>query len=207
MKKAWFVLLMAVASVGCLEKETTQTIYIERDGSVTWEVFEQDVYSSAGEKEQRLREENEYLRRALAGRPEIVDGLIEIGGTDVHAELLRDRRPFSLRATARFQDLEHALTGLFRAAEIGADLRLEKVGDRHVLTIVPIDIEPLANDEGPVFELFRSDELRFVVTEGEFEEAEGFAIEKDGRVAAWTGDSDATGEPPTQMRLVWTLHD
>jgi len=56
MKKALFVLLMLTAWTGCLEKDTTQTIYIERDGTVTWEVLERDVYSSAGKPEDRLRE-------------------------------------------------------------------------------------------------------------------------------------------------------
>ena len=207
MKKALFVLLLLTASIGCLEKDTTQTIYIERDGSVTWEVVEREVYSSADKKEDRLREENEYLRLAVAGCPDIVEGLTEIGGTDVHSELLRDRRPFSLRATARFQDLEHALRGLFEAAEIGAEVRLESDGARRILTIVPVDIEPVNDDEGPVFELFRSDDFRFVMADGEFEEAEGFTIEEQGRVAIWSDESDATEDPPTRMRLVWTLHE
>ncbi len=207
MKKAGFVLLMLVASIGCLEKTTTQTIYIEGDGSVTWVVLESDVYSSADNKEDRLREENEYLRRALAGRPDIVEGLTEIGGADVRAELLRDRRPFSLRATARFQDLEHAFAGFFQAAGIGAEVRLQTDDGRHVLTIVPIDIEPVDEDEDPVFELFRSDDFRFIVTDGEFQEAVGFSIEEQGRVAIWTDDADVTGETPTEMRLVWTTHE
>jgi len=207
MKKALFVLLMLTAWTGCLEKDTTQTIYIERDGTVTWEVLERDVYSSAGKPEDRLREEGEYLRRAVAGRPTIVEGLEEIGGTDVRAELLRDRRPLSLRATARFRDLEHALVGLFDAAEIGAEVQLESDGNRRILTITPVDRQPVDADDGPVYELFRSDDFRFVMADGEFEEAVGFTIEGQGRVAIWSDETDATVDPPTRMRLVWTFND
>jgi hypothetical protein len=204
MKKAILVLLALTAWTGCLEKETTQTLYIERDGSVTWEVLERNVHSSADKLDDRLREEGEYLKRALGGRPEIVEGLIDIGGTDVRAELLRDRSPFSLRATARFQDLEHALTGLFAAADIGADVQLEAVGDRRVLTITPTDLEMQSEQEGPVLELFRSDGFLFVVSVGEFQEANGFSIEQGGRLAAW---SDSAEPVDGCFSLAWTVED
>lgn len=204
MRKALIVLLLLTASTGCLEKDVTHTLYVERDGSVTWEVFERDVYSSADKSEDRLREEGDYLRHAAAGRPDIVQELTEIGGTNAHAELLRDRRPFSLRATARFQDLEHALTGLFEATEIDADVRLQSVGDRRILTITPLDPGPQLDDEDSSFELLRADDLRFVMAVGQFEEAEGFTIEDEGRVAVWSGETD---DPGKRFRLVWTVVD
>lgn len=204
MRKALIVLLLLTASTGCLEKDVTHTLYVERDGSVTWEVFERDVYSSADKSEDRLREEGDYLRHAAAGRPDIVQELTEIGGTNAHAELLRDRRPFSLRATARFQDLEHALTGLFEATEIDADVRLQSVGDRRILTITPLDPGPRLDDEDSSFELLRADDLRFVMAVGQFEEAEGFTIEDEGRVAVWSGETD---DPGKRFRLVWTVVD
>lgn len=204
MRKALIVLLLLTASTGCLEKDVTHTLYVERDGSVTWEVFERDVYSSADKSEDRLREEGDYLRHAAAGRPDIVQELTEIGGTNAHAELLRDRRPFSLRATARFQDLEHALTGLFEATEIDADVRLQSVGDRRILTITPLDLGPRLDDEDSSFELLRADDLRFVMAVGQFEEAEGFTIEDEGRVAVWSGETD---DPGKRFRLVWTVVD
>lgn len=204
MRKALIILLLLTASTGCLEKDVTHTLYVERDGSVTWEVFERDVYSSADKSEDRLREEGDYLRHAAAGRPDIVQELTEIGGTNAHAELLRDRRPFSLRATARFQDLEHALTGLFEATEIDADVRLQSVGDRRILTITPLDPGPRLDDEDSSFELLRADDLRFVMAVGQFEEAEGFTIEDEGRVAVWSGETD---DPGKRFRLVWTVVD
>jgi len=204
MKKAMLVLLALTAWTGCLEKETTQTLYIERDGSVTWEVLERNVYSSAAKQPDRVREEEEYLRLAQAGRPVIVEGLIDIGGTDVYAELLRDRSPFSLRATARFQDLEQALSGLFAAADIGARVRLESAGDRRILTITPTGIQSDSEDDGPVYELFRSDVLRFVVSAGRFEEGNGFTVAPDGRVAVWSDDSELVDDG---FHLTWTVQE
>lgn len=207
MRKALIVLLLLTAWTGCLEKDVTHTLYVERDESVIWEVFERDVYSSAEKQEDRLREEGEYLRHAVSGRPDIVQELTEIGGTDAHAELLRDQRPFSLRATARFRDLEHALNGLLEAAEIDADVRLQSDGDRRILTITPLDLEPQLDDgedEDTMSELFRADEFRFVMAVGEFEEAEGFTIEDEGRVAVW---SDETDPDIQRFRLVWTVED
>ena len=206
MKKALIVLLMLTAWTGCLEKDVTHTLYVELDDSVTWEVFERDVYSSAGKLEDRLREEGNYLRDALAGSPSILQDLAEVGGTDAYAELLRDRRPFSLRATARFQDLEHALTGLFETAEIDAEVRLKVAGDRRILTITPLDLEPRrdSDEEDSMSELFRAEGFRFVMSSGEFEQAEGFTIQDEGRVAVW---SDATDADNRRLRLVWTIED
>ena len=79
MKKALFVLLMLTVWTGCLEKDVTHTLYIEADDSVTWEVLEWDVYSSAEKLEDRLREEGNYLRHAMSGSPDIVQELTEIG--------------------------------------------------------------------------------------------------------------------------------
>ena len=206
MKKALIVLLMLMAWTGCLEKDVTHTLYVELDDSVTWEVFERDVYSSAGNLEDRLREEENYLRDALAGSPSILQDLAEVGGTDAYAELLRDRRPFSLRATARFQDLEHALTGLFETAEIDAEVRLKVAGDRRILTITPLDLEPRrdSDEEDSMSELFRAEGFRFVMSSGEFEQAEGFTIQDEGRVAVW---SDATDADNRRLRLVWTTEN
>jgi len=206
MKKALIILLLLTAGTGCLEKDVTHTLYVERDDSITWEVLEREVYSSADKLEDRLREEGDYLRNAVAGRPDIVQELAEIGGTDAHAELLRDRRPFSLRATARFQDIEHALTGLFEVAETDVEVRLQVVGDRRILTITPLNLEPPFDDadESLSSELLRSDGFRFVLAAGEFLEAEGFTIEEEGRVAVWSDETDADIET---FRLVWTLED
>ena len=207
MKKALFVLLMLTVWTGCLEKDVTHTFYVEADDSVTWEVLEWDVYSSAKKLEDRLREEGNYLRHAMSGNPDIVQELTEIGGIDAHAELLRDRRPFSLRATARFHDLEHALNGLFEAAEIDAEVRLQAAGDRRILTILPLDLGPRPNEddeESTLSELFRSDGFRFVISNGEFEEAEGFSIDDEGRLALWSGETD---EGSGRFRLVWTVGD
>ena len=51
-----------------------------------------------------------------------------LGAAVIWWRLLRDRRPFAVRATAHFTDLEAALSGLFRAAEIEGEVRLEKDG-------------------------------------------------------------------------------
>ncbi len=174
---------------------------------MTWEVLEQDVYSSADTAEERQREEDLYLKNALGGHPTIVQDLTEIGGTDVRAQLLRERRPFSLRATARFRDLEHALSALVEAAEMDAEIRLRSAGDRRVLTITPLELGPRPRDdeEQTLNELFRSDEFRLVMTHGEFVEAHGFRIEDEGRVAAWADDPD--GRSIERYRLVWSVRE
>ena len=72
MNKATLGLALMVAAltlIGCLEKDVTQTLFLEADGSVTWEVLERNVYSSSDVAEDREREEREYFELAMAGRP------------------------------------------------------------------------------------------------------------------------------------------
>ena len=200
------LLLLAVLSVGCLEKETTQTIFIEDDGSVTWEVDESDVYSSSETLEDRSREEAEYLAMAQAGQPHIARALAEIGGAAGQTHLRRDRRPFHLRATARFRDPEPALGGLFSAVEVDAEVTLEREGGRHVLTITPTDLESgLDGDdnEGPVLELMRSEGIRLVLSSGTFESVEGFCLQSGGRVAVLDGDCEPEPAAEERFRLAW----
>jgi len=205
MKKAILVLAMTVALTGCLEKDVTHTLYIETDESVTWEVLERNVYSSANSPEDREREERDYFERAMAGRPEVLDALAEIGGRDLQAQVLRDRRPYGVRATAHFKDFGAALGGLFEAAAMEAKLTYQRDGDRRVLTIVPLDEdaepEPGQQDTDSLA-LLVSDPMRFVLAAGKFVEAEGFSIEGGDRVAVWSSESE---DEPERFRLVWTV--
>lgn len=206
MKKALFVLALLAALTGCLEKDVTQTLYIEADGSVTWEVLERNVYSPSDAAEDRRREEREYLELALSGRPTVLDALAEIGGTDLGSELLRDRAPYSLRATARFENPGTALSGLVEAAEIGATVRLEVDGTRRVLTLTPAEFDPRVQEDSPARTLLASDEIRFTLAAGRFEESEGFRIEDGGRTAVWFGETE--GDLKIRLfRLVWSVAD
>lgn len=205
MKRTMFVLVMLALCTGCLEKDVTQTLYIEADGSVTWETLERHVYSSASAAEDREREEAEYLAAAIAGRPSIVEALEAIGGIDVRSQLLRDRRPYSVRATAYFSDLGRALGGLTRAAEIEAVVEYETDGERHSLTITPAEFEAPSEDEPTPVELLAF-EMLFVLSAGEFEECEGFVI-VDGRSARWSEEAkeEAEAEQLKRLRLVWSV--
>ena len=207
MRRTMFVLVMLALCTGCLEKDVTQTLYIEADGSVTWETLERNVYSSASAAEDREREEAEYLAAAIAGRPSIVEALEAIGGIDVRSQLLRDRRPYSVRATAHFSDLGRALGGLTRAAEIEAVVEYETDGDRHSLTITPAEFEAPWEDEPTPVELLVLDEMLFVLSAGEFEQCEGFVIVDDGRAALWSVEAkeEAEVEQLKRLRLVWSV--
>ncbi len=209
MRKAAFVLLMVLVSIGCLEKDVTHTLYIEDDGSVTWEVLETNVYSSAGSPEERLREEAAYLADAMAGRPSIVRDLDEIGGMDAHAELLRDSRPFSLRAIAYFKDPDHSLSGLLGTVLGNAEVALETAGHRNILRITILDDgrDPEDLDAESPTEFLRAEELRLVLATGEFEEGVGFRIEENGRVAILTGETDGETDEPERWQLVWSDRD
>jgi hypothetical protein len=207
MKKMMFVLVMLALCSGCLEKDVTQTLYIEADGAVTWEVLELDVYSSSKAAEDRNREEAEYLAAAIVGRPSIVEALEAIGGIDVRSQLLRDRRPYAVRATAHFPDLGTALGGFTRATGIDATVQFEIDGPRRTLTITPAEFELQPEDESVSFDLLSSDGMRFVLSVGTFEETEGFVIADGGRAAVWAEETEEESEDFKRLRLVWSVPD
>ena len=91
---------------GCLIKETSQTIYLEPDGRVTWTVLEKDVRSDGEKAEDRTREEAEYFSAASGARHPIALAFASLDPISVRAAILRAVPPYAVFTDARFARLD-----------------------------------------------------------------------------------------------------
>ena len=74
-----FALAGAVLNTGCLQKDTSHTLYIAPDGSVCWVTSEAGVRSNESEMRKRLPEEQSYIGAALLGMHGVARGLAALG--------------------------------------------------------------------------------------------------------------------------------
>jgi hypothetical protein len=107
MKRTAFLLVLAatVAAAACLQKDTSSTIYLRRDGSFTWVIHEQNVRSDAADEASRAAEELGYADDISGGGESMVNGLLALGGEDVRVRWLRRTRPYAVMVDARFDNL------------------------------------------------------------------------------------------------------
>ena len=99
------LLMAAIAAAGCLQKDTTSTIYLRQDGSFDWVILEQNVRSDERDESARLAEETRYLDGVSRGGTGMVNSLLDLGARDVRVRWLRSARPYAVMVDARFDNL------------------------------------------------------------------------------------------------------
>ena len=109
---------------GCLQKETTSTIYLRHDGSFDWVIFEQNVRSDERDEAARLAEESGYLEGVSRGDTSTVSGLLALGAKDVRLRWLRRTRPYGVMVDARFDDLASVLDRMLSPCGIPYQTRI-----------------------------------------------------------------------------------
>lgn len=180
------ILLAALATGGCLQRETTHTIYLAPDGRATWMVVEADVHSDERDPGRRDEEEQRYLTAVATGDHGMARGLAALDATAVVTRIVRDRRPFVVITEAEFTSLEVAIRRMLLELDVPGNVACTKDGAVTTLT-VQLDIEATEGRDGPetpVVELFENlDRYRFVLTDGRFVRATGFELREGGRVA------------------------
>ena len=206
----WLVLATLIFSVGCLDKEVEEILYIEADGSLTWTILEYDVHSESDDPEKRKLEEFAYLDRAKRGEATAALALYRIGASDVQLQILRDRRPYSVRVEGRFEDPAAAFRGLFEACGMAAEATMKRdANGRHELHL-RIDSEAIVDcgedDESPLKSLMSGGEPRLALVSGQFVSADGFELEDEARIAVLQEeevDENGDSSPRAEWTLVW----
>jgi hypothetical protein len=174
----------AAACSGCLRKETTHTIYVAPSG-VAWVVIERDVRSDEKAQGGRIREEHDYFLAATAGRHPMAQAFRRLGARSVTTTWLRRDRPYSVMTEARFLDPRQLATAILRDAQAQGEVSLVRNGCQTKFAVT-VDLESASDSSGDsAVDALVTDlgTYRFVLTEGRFVSADGFAIEADGAVA------------------------
>lgn len=188
MKRFAFALTLAatLALPGCLQKDTTSTIYLRRDGSFDWVVLEQNVRSDESDPVARETEEAAYADSVARGDLGTVIGFVALGGEDVRVRWLRGRRPYAVMIDARFDSLALLFDRLLLPCEVpyhSAITTSEGITTWTLHADVGVDGERL---EAPVSDACGQDagglsdaldQLRIVLESGEFTAATGFTLD------------------------------
>lgn len=192
-KLAGIIMLAAAASAaGCLQKETTHTIYLSPDGRATWVTVERDVRSDEKDLARRLSEEQQYILAAEVGDHGVGRGLAVLTPTRLHTRIIRSERPFTVVTDAEFSSLEFAVQRIVWQLGLPADVLVTHDGAVTTLR-ARIDAVQAAENEKAAPDDGRGDALaelaedldcyRFVLTDGRFVSAIGFRLTDDDSVA------------------------
>jgi len=190
MRKTPAILPLAAAALllgGCLQKETTHTLYLAPDGAVAWMALEKDVRSDSTSAAERRAEEQSYLESIAAGSHGISSGFAALEPLSQTSQVLRAERPFIVVTEARFSSVERLFERMLADLRIPGSASLTRTAGSTTLRI-RADIAAAMSDESdretPVTGLIEDfAHYRFVLTEGRFTAAQGFSLSDDGTTA------------------------
>jgi len=202
----------AALSVGCLQKETSHTLFVAPDGSVEWIASEANVHSDEAEAGKRLMEEQGYIGAALLGTHGTARGLAALDPIGpVRTTVVRDERPFLVLTDARFASVDRVLTRLFSEMQIRSTASFARGADENTLRVRLDFSRPVDGAQTAVSELTDNIErLRIVLTEGRFGAVSGFDV-ADGISATlsneWLERAEKAYESKGAIELALTWSD
>jgi hypothetical protein len=196
-----------VSTAGCLQLETSNTLYLSPDGAVAWAVSESNVYSDDNDAGKRTQEERQYLGAALLGNHDTARALVALHPLGpVRTTIVRDGRPFHVITDAGFDRIDRMLEQLLTKAGIQTTASLVSTGDRTTLR-VRLDFGREVEADDVVSGLLDVDHLRFLLTEGRFVDAIGFDVNGGSAAFAreWLAAADEACEEkrPIEFALSW----
>lgn len=213
------VLAAAAAAGGCLQKDTTHTIYLSPDGRATWSAVEKDVRSDEKDLARRLSEEQRYILAAEAGEHGVGRGLAALSPERLRTRIVRGERPFIVVTEADFSSLEFVAQRLVLQLGLPADVLVTTDGPVTTLRVRIDAVLAVENEkesgtdasaeaDSPIAELVEElDRYRFVLTEGRFVRATGFKLIDGGAIAVpvempW--DAIVANGGILELSLSWT---
>ena len=176
-------------TAGCLQKETTHTLYLAPDGSVAWVASEANIHSDETEVGKRIAEEQAYIGAAFLGTHGAARGLAAIGPQgSVRTTVLRDERPFHVVTDANFAAVDRVLARVFTEMAVKTSASLVRGSDENTLRVRLDFSRPLEEHETPVSQLMDNIEhFRVVLTEGRIGHVTGFDV-TDGTSATLSAE-------------------
>jgi hypothetical protein len=187
MKRALFAGLIALTTVACLVKETTHTIYLQPDGSLTWVVLEREIRSLADTPEQRLTQEEEFLQSFHAGQHATRLAFTALYCDRFASQLLREQRPFAVWSEADFSSLAQLANDIIDKLALPGQVSMWQDDD-----LMHWQLEVFTDQVGEDYEPWDESVLALVddvesyqirLTHGQFVAANGFQLDEDDSVA------------------------
>jgi hypothetical protein len=202
------IAIAALATTGgCLQKETSHTLYLSPDGAVSWAVSESNVYSDEEQAGPRIREEQEYAGAVLLGTHGAARSLAAVGAQGpIRTTVVRDEAPFHVITEARFDRIDRLLERLFTKAGIRTTASFVADTGGSTLRVRLEFAEGMKEDEA-VSDLVDVDHFRFVLTDGRFADSNGFDTTATTAVFSreWLDSAEKAFEEerPIEFTLSW----
>src|SRR2546427_700217 len=202
---------VALFASGCLIQDTTQTIYLEPDGSVTWSVLQKDVRSDEKRLDDRRREEGRFITDATAARHPIALAFARLDAADVRMFILRAARPYTVLTEARFARIDTLMERFASAAGARATSVLARHDNVITWTLtVSDDAGASVRDKDKIIDALADsfDGCQFVLSAGDFLRAGGVALSGDKRGATRHGPqhrppAGPPAAPPVSPSVAW----
>ena len=208
------IVLALTGTTACLQKETTHTLYLAPDGSLTWTASEAHVYSDESDPGKQAAEEQAYIGPALLGTHRVARGLQMLGpDTLVRTTVVREQRPFHVITEARFARPEVAFERLFTESGLPGRATLTQEDMRAALRVHFDFSRQMVDRDTPAAALLEDIEhFVFVLQEGRFIAGGGFDVPDRARARIskdWLAAADKAIEARTAIDLVltWDTHD
>ena len=208
------LVVLALTTAGCLQKEITHTLYLAPDGSLTWTASEAQVYSDEADPGKRAAEEQAYIGPALLGTHPVARGLQALGPDSlVRTAVLRDERPFHVVTDATFARADRALERLFVENGLPGRATLTYADDRASLRVRFDFSRQMVDRETPAAALLEGIEhFVFVLQEGSFVAGGGVDVPDRARARIskeWMSAVENAIDARTTIDLVltWDTHD
>ncbi|OFW20330.1 MAG: hypothetical protein A3H97_20540 [Acidobacteria bacterium RIFCSPLOWO2_02_FULL_65_29] len=206
--------LMVVAAAGwasaaCLTKETSNHVYLDPDGALTWSILHRNVSS-----DDNGREALDYLSAALRDDHGVTRAFRKLEPLEVSTTVLRAERPYSVLAEARFAGIDFVGQRILDLAQTRGTSTLRRNGDGSVTWMLVVD--DIESDNDGLFDTLNDiddlfDTFTIVLTEGRFLAAQGFKIAADEATILDDDESDESAEhkegEPIVISLTWTTRD
>ena len=205
------LIAVTIAAGGCLQRDVTETWYVDGNGAVTWVVSEQNVRSDSKAALDRRNEESEYWLAVQQDRHGMVEGLRELSAERIRTVVLRAEPPYAVQTEGRFTGLD--VLGQRLIAAIGATgtsaLRRSQTGWEWTLIVRdPSALDATGEPSTGVTDLLDGlEHLKVFLVAGHFDAAEGFSLSKDGRLATFDykeSDDKGSDQPAITLKLSWT---
>jgi hypothetical protein len=198
-------------TAGCLQKDMSQTWYLEPEGPVSWVVQETDVRSDAQSALDRQNEEASYLAAVQRQDHPVARGFKELGFADVRTRFLRSAVPFIVVTDARAGRIDALGQRLITRLGLGGTSVLTRQGDvwQWTMTIRDPHAENGVSPSDDIQALMDGmNALKVVLVSGRFEDAAGFTISSDHRVATIEdlekqANNHQDDDPTIVLRLKW----
>ncbi len=204
------VMVVAVATGACLQKDTTSTLYLDPSGRVEWMVLERDVRSDSDDPKTIRDEETAYLEALRTDDHPVAAAFVALGGQAVTTQAIRTSRPYASAVQGEFTSLTALVAPLLDACQVPYDADIQAVGDDTTWTL-SLDVGPDGNPVTPdgcsePFEgLLEAMDVTIVLTSGHFTRAQGFTLSGDTRATIDDGATKPDALARTGGRLVFSL--